>query len=578
MDGNDDRTTTLSNDFAATADWVRGEEIGRAVHIETPFGKRLICYADLTATGRHLQPVEDWIRGIRPFYANTHTEISTTGRMMTELRENARQVIARSVNAGADDEVVFVGSGATAAVNKLVGLLGLRVPEPLERRYGLSRAVPEDERPVVFVGPYEHHSNELPWLESIAEVVEIGLDERGAVCLSALRRQLDEHASSPLRIGSFSAASNVTGVISDVRAIARVLHGAGAFAFFDFAAAAPYMPIDMHPADPDERIDAIFLSPHKFVGGPESSGVLVAHRELFRTRTPERPGGGTVDYVAGPRSEDVDYVGRLAEREEGGTPAILGDVRAAIGFMIKDSAGPQTVFEHEVALAERATERLARHTRIEILGPPNLARLAIVPIEIEGLHHDFISALLDHLFGIQNRAGCSCAGPYGHRLLGIDHEKSAAFRALVRRGLNGMKPGWVRVSLPWYSSESDIEFILSAVEFVASHGMQFVPLYRLGWHDGVWRHLEKPDAGQAPFELSLAGLRAATDGNRPVIDEEALATERRGYFDVARAMADELRQRWAEAEPEWNAPTGDVDLDELVWFRYVHTDRGDRGL
>ncbi len=566
-----------SESFAAVAAWVRGEEVGRAVHIETPYGQRLICYADLTATGRHLQVVEDWIRGIRPFYANTHTEISTTGRMMSHLRESARQIIRRAVNAGVDDELIFVGAGATAAINKLVGLLGLRVPEPLERNYGLSRAIPAKERPVVLVGPYEHHSNELPWIESIAEVMEIDLADDGSISLAVLQERLDEYAGRPELIGSFSAASNVTGVISDVPAIARALHRAGALAFFDYAAAAPYVPIDMHPADPDERIDALFLSPHKLVGGPEGSGVLVANRRLFRTRIPERPGGGTVSYVAGPRRDDVDYFERLSEREEGGTPAILGDVRAAMGFLVKEMAGPQAILDHEVALSRRAADRLARHPRIGILGPPQLPRLAIVPIDIEGLHHDLASILLDHLFGIQNRAGCSCAGPYGHRLKGIDLDESARFRAMVRRGLNGIKPGWVRISLPWYASEEDLDFILTAVEFVATHGMLFVPLYRLNWRDGVWRHLDKPDAGRAPSELSLEGLRAAR--TRPgsgvaesSITDEDLRTERKRYTSEAGELAGRLRQQWRKEPPVWNPPTGEVELDSLVWFRYVHAE------
>jgi selenocysteine lyase/cysteine desulfurase len=441
----------------------------------------------------------------------------------------------------------------------------------------LSRAIPANERPLVLVGPYEHHSNELPWLESIAEVIEIGLDDRGAISLAALEKHLEQHASRPLRIGSFSAASNVTGVLSDVRAIARVLHRAGALALFDYAAAAPYVPIDMHPADPDERIDAVFLSPHKFVGGPEASGVLVAHRRLFRTRVPERPGGGTVSYVAGPGREDVDYVESLSEREEGGTPAILGDVRAAMGFLVKEQAGPQALLDHEIALAELAAERLVRHPRIRFLGPRDLARLAILPIEIEGLHHDLVSTLLDHLFGIQNRAGCSCAGPYGHRLLGIDLDNSARFRTLVQRGLNAIKPGWARISLPWYASEKEIEFILTAVEFVASHGMEFVPLYRLGWRSGAWRHLERPQAGRATFELSLEALRGSRAGFSPYgpeapITEEQIHSERNRYLDEARELAARLHERWRKSPPAWNPPSGDAELDAVVWFRYVHAD------
>jgi selenocysteine lyase/cysteine desulfurase len=558
--------------LAAAAAWLRTQEIGRATRIETPLGRRLICYADLTATGRHLRAVEDWVRRLRPFYANTHTEISSTGRIMTGLRESARRLVHRAVHAADDDEVLFVGSGATAAVNKLVGLLGLRISEPLERAHGLSRAIPLEDRPVVFVGPYEHHSNELPWLESVADVIEIGLGDDGGIDLEDLRRRLAEHAGRRLRIGSFSAASNVTGVLSDVPAIARLLHRAGALAFFDYAAAAPYVPIDMHPADPDARIDALFLSPHKFLGGPEASGVLVANRGLFRTRTPERPGGGTVDYVAGPHREDVDYVARLSEREEGGTPAILGDIRAGLAFLVKAMVDSRAVLEHEVALAARAASRLGRHPRIRVLGPAR-PRLAILPIEIEGMHHDLVSTLLDHLFGIQNRAGCSCAGPYGHRLLGIEPDRSARFRGLVQRGILGIKPGWVRISLPWYASERDLEFILGAVEFVATHGIAFVPAYELDWRRGVWRHREPPEAehGGAP-QLSVAALRGAGADGLPddTIGEEEVRAERAGYLEEARRAAARLEERWMVSPPAWNPSTGDAELDALVWFRYVH--------
>lgn len=563
--------------FASAAGWIRAQEIGRGCRIETPFGERLLCYADLTATGRHLRVVEDRVRQIRPFYANTHTEISSTGRMMTELRESARRAIRAAVNAAEDDEVLFVGAGATAAVNKLVGLLGLRVSEPLERAYGLSERIASAERPVVLVGPYEHHSNELPWLESVAEVVEIGLDDVGNIDLEDLRARLEEYARRPLKIGSFSAASNVTGVLSDVSGITRVLRAAAAFAVFDYAAAGPYVPIDMHPADPAERIDALFLSPHKFVGGPESSGILVAHRSLFRTRVPERPGGGTVDYVAGPGHDAVDYVSRLDEREEGGTPAILGDIRAALAFAVKEAVGPTEIRAHEISIAERAATRLRRHARIRVLGPSNLPRLAIVPITVEGLHHDMVSALLDHLFGIQNRAGCSCAGPYGHRLLGIDRRTSERFRALVRRGLHGIKPGWARLSLPYYASEDDLEFILSAVEFVADHGLDFVPLYRLNWRDGVWRHVERAQVDRPPVDLSAGSLRdsasaAAGAGADVDIAESEIRAHRARYIAEAQTLAAALAERWKASPPRWNRPTGDAELDELVWFRYAHSD------
>jgi selenocysteine lyase/cysteine desulfurase len=559
--------------FEEVAGLIRQNEIGRQASIDTPFGRRLLCYADLTATGRHLDFVEDWIARVRPLYANTHTAVSSTGRIMSELREEARGVVARSVNAGPDDLVVFVSPGATACVNKLIGLLGIRIGEPLERQYGLSKAIPASERPVVFVGPYEHHSNELPWLESIAELVEVGLESSGKIDFADLKSKLAHFASRSLKIGTFSAASNVTGVLSDVKAIARILHRGGAFAIFDYAAAAPYVPMDMHPGAEEERIDALFLSTHKFIGGPEGSGVLVANRELFRTRTPERPGGGTVDYVAAFDRVSVDYLRRLDEREEGGTPAILGDLRAGLAFLVKEMLGPQRILEHELEIAARATDRLCKHPRIKVLGPKDLPRLAIVSFNIPGLHHDLVSALLDHLFGIQNRAGCSCAGPYGHRLLGIERSTSERYREQIADGILGVKPGWVRLSLPYYASEEDLDFILSAVEFVADHGMDFVPTYRLGWLDGVWRHIERPTAAAPSVEFSMAGLRhvPVREGQSGVSDAQ-LRAERSRYLAEARALAAQLRARWEREPCRWNPPLPLPNLDSLVWFRFVHAD------
>src|SRR6185503_21197559 len=387
--------------FKEATEILRIQEVGKTASILTPFGRRLLFYADLTATGRFVHFVEAWLSQVRPYYANTHTAVSSTGR---------------AVNAGPDDVVVFVGSGATAAVNKLVGLLGITIPEPLEREHRLSAHIPEDKKPVVFVGPYEHHSNQLPWSCSTATLVEIALDERGCVSLTDLEQKLRAFRHRSLKIGAFSAASNVTGLLTDVRRVAATLHRGGALAVFDYAASGPYVPIDMHPADPDERIDALVISPHKFMGGPNASGLLVAHRDLFRTTRPERPGGGTVDYVSGSHRDQIDYVKRLDDREEGGTPSIIGDLRAGVAFLLKEMVGPAHILEHEIALARRALARLARHPRIDVYGPTEQPRLAILSFNVKGLHHDFVSTLLDHLFGIQNRTECSCAGPYGHRL------------------------------------------------------------------------------------------------------------------------------------------------------------------
>jgi selenocysteine lyase/cysteine desulfurase len=460
-------------------------------------------------------------------------------------------------------------------VNKLVGLLGISIPEPLEREHRLSAHIPEESRPVVFVGPYEHHSNQLPWSCSTATIAEIALDDRGCVSLADLEEKLRAYQHRPLKIGAFSAASNVTGLLTDVRRIAATLHRHGAYAVFDYAASGPYVPIDMHPPAPDERIDALFISPHKFMGGPNASGLLVAHRDLFRTRRPERPGGGTVDYVSGSERDQIDYVKRLDDREEGGTPSIIGDLRAGVAFLLKEMVGPLHILEHEVALSRRALARLERHPRIEVYGPKGEPRLAILSFNVKGLHHDFVSTLLDHLFGIQNRAGCSCAGPYGHRLLGIEQARSALYRAQIARGVTGIKPGWVRVSLPYYGSDAEIDFVLSAIEFVAERGDLFLPLYRLCWREGLWQHVERPMRDVEPIELTAEALCAAVaqfDGPpRPFATPDVdLDRERARYLDEAKALASELEARYLREPPTYRTTMGDAAIDPLIWFRFVN--------
>ena len=575
-------------DFGELAARVREAEIGRSAWLGTPFGRRRMLYADLTASGRALAFVEERVAALLPLYANVHSARSTAGRAMTEAREEARREVAGGVGAGPDDVVLFVGSGATAAVNKLVGLLGLRVPEPLERQYRLSAAIPPEERPVVLAGPYEHHSNELPWLESVAELVEVGLREDGTLDLDDLGRKARAYRHRPLRLGAVSAASNVTGILTDVPAVCRALHREGALACIDYAAAGPYVPIDMHPADPDERIDAVFLSTHKFMGGPGASGVLVASRELFRSRVPERPGGGTVDYVGpGLPSEGcpacgpgagrlrVDYAAGLAEREEGGTPDILGDVRAGLAFRLRTLLDPRRILAHELVLARSAVARLAARPRIRLLGPLDGPRLPILSFNVEGLHHELVAALLDDLFGVQARAGCSCAGPYGHRLLGIDAARSARYRRLIHRGVLGAKPGWVRISIPYYASAADVDYLLAAVEAVADHGDAFVPLYRLSWRDGTWQPRDGGPRTGAPFHLAEAfdgpGSAGSNSPEAPP-DEATLARDRARFREEAAARAGELRARWREAPPAWNRPTGDAEVDALAWFRYVEAE------
>src|SRR5215468_10175160 len=327
---------------------IRAAIIGADHALDGPYGSRRVTYADYTASGRSLSFLEDFLRDeVMPLYANTHTESSGTGRQTTAFREDARAIIHRAVGGGPDDVVVFTGSGATGAINKLIDILNLRIPRDLDTRYGLSQHIPLAERPIVFIGPFEHHSNELPWRESIAEVRVIQEDADGHIDLDHLERELVRHAARPLKIGSFSAASNVTGIASDTRAIAALLHRHGAYSFWDYAAAGPYVAIEMNGGAAGDGIekDAVFVSPHKFIGGPGTPGVLVAKRHLLRNTVPACPGGGTVAYV---NEAEHRYLTDPVHREEGGTPAIIESIRAGLVFQLKEAVGADAIREREL--------------------------------------------------------------------------------------------------------------------------------------------------------------------------------------------------------------------------------------
>ena len=470
---------------------IRDSVIGMDEVVDGPFGARRVTYADYTASGRALSFIEDYLReAVLPLYANTHTESSGTGLQTTRFRDEARAIIRRCVGATEDHAVLFTGSGSTGAIDHLIRVLGLRIPCGLEERYELSANVPESERPVVFIGPFEHHSNELPWRESIADVVTIGEDHDGHIDLVHLERELIRYADRELKIGSFSAASNVTGIISDTRAIAALLREHGALSFWDFAAAAPYVEVEMTPDDNDAFAkDAIFISPHKMIGGPGTPGILVARKDLFRNRVPAVPGGGTVAYV---NPTEHRYLDDIEHREEGGTPAIVGSIRAGLVFQLKDAVGTDIIRAREESFIRRAITSWEQNPNIEILGNHEADRLSIVSFVVRHggryLHHNFVVALLNDVFGIQSRGGCSCAGPYGHRLLGIDIERSHEFEREITRGCEGIKPGWVRVNFNYFISEPVFEFILAAVHFVADEGWALLPRYRLDTTTGLWRH------------------------------------------------------------------------------------------
>jgi len=550
-------------DLVAT---IRSSVIGSDYAVPGPFGHRRVTYADYTASGRSLSFVEEYLHDVvLPLYANTHTESSGTGLQTTRFREEAREIIRTCVNADDTYAVVFAGSGATGAINHLIDVLGLRIPSNLEDRYHLSDRIPDLERPVVFIGPYEHHSNELTWRETIADVVRIDEDGDGHVDLEHLAHELEQHADRPLKIGSFSAASNVTGIISDTRAIARLLHEHGARSFWDFAAAAPYVAIDMMPdEDPLAYKDAIFLSPHKMIGGPGTPGVLIARKDLFTNRVPAIPGGGTVAFV---NPTEHRYLDDIEHREEGGTPAIIESIRAGLVFQLKQTVGADRIRSLEDTFIERAIASWSADPNIDVLGNPSADRLSIVSFVIRHgdryLHHNFVVALLNDLFGIQSRGGCSCAGPYGHRLLGIDLDTSYEFDREVRRGCEGIKPGWVRVNFNYFISEEVFDFIVSAVHLIAGEGWRLLPYYRFEAETGLWEH--RDGRGEAPLSLSEIDYSDGTMRyeHRPQRDPDAVLPT---YLEEARSILDHALPYHGEVEIE----TFTDDFEELRWFTLPH--------
>ena len=551
---------------------IRSSIIGDDRSIEGPYGPRRLTYADYTASGRCLSFIEDYIRAeVMPLYANTHTETSGTGRQTTRFREDAREIIHRSVGGSADDVVIFCGSGATAAIDKIIDMLGLRVPRSLDQRYLLSERIPAHERPVVFIGPYEHHSNELPWRESVADVVTIDEDADGRLCLETLERQLEHHRDRPLLIGSFCAASNVTGIGTRTTAVAALLHRYGALSFWDFAAAGPYVDIEMNPVGdgPDGALaykDAVFISPHKFIGGPGTPGILVAKRALFANEVPTVPGGGTVSYVS---EASHRYLDDPVHREEGGTPAIIESIRAGLVFQLKDAVGAETLEAKEQSFIRRAIDDWSDNPNIAILGNQKAWRLSIVSFLIRHrdryLHHNFVVALLNDLLGIQARGGCSCAGPYGHRLLGIDLGTSQEFEREILRGCEGIKPGWVRVNFNYFISEAVFDFILKGVHFIAEHGWKLLPDYVFEPTTGIWSHrrgLPKPVHRLTDVSYESGHFEYGTwVAKEP---ESALAQ----YLDEARRIVDEVASRRPSSVGP--SPALSADFETLRWFPLPH--------
>ena len=432
--------------------------VGYHKTFESPYGKKRIIYADWIASGRLYKPIENKIRNVfGPLVGNTHSESSETGTSMTHAYHQAHKIIKKHCNASKDDVIITAGSGMTGLVCKLQRLLGLKIPEQLIDYLHL----PEELRPVVFVTHMEHHSNQTTWLETIADVVVIAPTEEGLVDLNDLEQELINYKNRKLKIGAFTACSNVTGIETPYHQLAKIVHTHGGYCFIDFAGSAPYVKIDMHPKDPEEKLDAIYFSPHKFLGGPGSSGVLIFDSQLYKNKVPDQPGGGTVDWT-NPWGQHK-FVSNIEAREDGGTPAFLQAIKAALCIKLKEEMGIEKMQIREEELIQIAFDEMKKIPGLHILAPHIGKRIGAISFYVENIHYNLIVKLLNDRYGVQTRGGCSCAGTYGHYLLHVDPQRSKRITDKIDQGDLSEKPGWVRMSIHPTMTNEELYLITNAL-------------------------------------------------------------------------------------------------------------------
>jgi selenocysteine lyase/cysteine desulfurase len=550
-------------------DYIRSQIIGIDLVFDTPYGKRNMLYADYTASGRGVKFIEEKIEDILSSYANTHTEDDYSGKYLTVLFHKALEKIKELVNAGGSGKIISVGSGSTGALKKLQEIIGVYIPPVTRERIFASIELSgngsssvqekiESDRPVVFIGPYEHHTNELMWREALVEVVVIGLDSKGRLDQKDLAERLSEKKfEGRIKMASFSAGSNITGIRTDVYEIAKICHDNDCLIFYDFAAVAPYVEIDMNK-DKGSYFDAIFFSPHKFLGGPGASGILVFREDLYRKDLPPTTaGGGTVDYVG---FHSHDFAKDIETREMAGTPPILQTIKAALAMDLKEKIGVKKIERIE---AEYTKDFLARLKPIPNLGMVGRVdpeeKIPIISFNIKHkdriFHPKFVTKLLNDLFGIQSRAGCSCAGPYGHILLGIDDERSDKYRDSVQKGLLGLKPGWVRINIHYTFSKKDVDYLVKAIAFVAKNGHLFLPKYAFNIQTGEWTY------GTLSQEDIHFGIESDFQTNK--VDISRIEELRNSYFEKAESLVKDLRDF---LPPSF--VTDDPKIEELKSFYY----------
>ncbi len=442
--------------------------IGENQTFKSPFGEKKITYADWTASGRMYQPLEDTIlNNILPWVANTHTETNVSGTAMTHAYQESKQIIKKHVNADKNDVLVFAGSGMTGVVNKLQRILGFKYPENFNEFLKNDIQFDEDKLPVVFVSHMEHHSNQTSWLETCAIVEIIQQNEKGELCLNDLKEKLKKHTSRKIKIASITGCSNVTGIKTPYHEVAEIMHLSDGLCFVDFACSGPYVKIDMHPENINQRLDAIFLSPHKFLGGPGTSGVMVFNSSLYKMKVPDQPGGGTVLFTD-PWGNHA-YYDDIESREDGGTPPFLQGIRTALAVKLKEEMGIENILKREEELIELVFEGLEKIPNLHVLANENKNRLGIFSFYVENVHYNLIVKLLNDHFGIQTRGGCACAGTYGHILLNVNKELSNQITCEILKGNQGEKPGWIRMSIHPTMTNNEIRFITESIKFVVEN-------------------------------------------------------------------------------------------------------------
>ena len=469
----------------------RENTIGHNVGFVTPFGEKKIIYADWVASGRLYKPIEEKIcNDFGPFVANTHSETSETGILMTMSYHLSHQMIKKYVNANENDIIITAGFGMTAVVNKFQRILGLKYCSLNNGK----KCMKERERPVVFITHMEHHSNHTSWYETNADVVIVEPDENLLVSTRNLKKKLEEYKDREFKIGSFTACSNVTGIRTPFYEMAAIMHEFGGVCFIDFAASAPYDPIDMHPADPMQKLDAIMFSPHKFLGGPGSSGVLIFDKSMYKNQVPDNPGGGTVDWT-NPWGK-YKYVDDIEAREDGGTPGFLQSIRTALCFELKEMMGTENIRKREEELLQRAFTSLDKISGVRILANNERDRLGIISFFIENIHYNLVVRLLNDLYGIQVRGGCACAGTYGHLLLEVTHEKSDSITQKITMGDLTEKPGWIRWSLHPTMQTEEVDQFIEGVHYISDHIKELEKNYMYVPRKNAFYHKDDPDSKQ----------------------------------------------------------------------------------